>query len=271
MANELATPPAPPAATPEAIAQMREQLAREAGAREQAERMAAAVMSRPVAPPEPIEDPYDRYTAESLKMSPEEQKAALDRGTRLRVRQEVAPELNRLASTIQRQREEDQYQAALDNAKANNPDIAENPQLFAAAAAAAEYEIRAGGQKVGPGEYIRRSVAKYRDMFSKKETPPPAYVEGATPPANGAPMTPEKPAPPPEVSSFARFYGEEMSDAKLFDENAEEDFKKMTAQYANEKNDSLETKGVRTYIPRVLGPMRKRKKAQAAAAAAAGK
>ena len=84
----------------------------------------------------------------------------------------------------------------------------------------------------------------------------------------------EPPKPPStekkEASPFARWYGDDGDEVQVFDENTEGVMKKMTADYADDKNAYLEVKGQRSFIPRVVGPLRKRRKA-AAAAAAAGK
>lgn len=265
MPNELAT-------VPEAEAKLREELAAERGARVTAERFAMRPPPPPPPPQVPIEDPYDKFTNEGLKMTPEEQRAALDRGTRLRVRQEVAPVIQQIRQELAAGRQEDAYNAAYDAALAANPDMAQNPEQVAAAAAAVEFDVRSKNLNVLPGEYVRRTVAKHRELFKKDAAaaPTPAYVEGSTPPATAAPMTTQKPAEAKPPNPFTEWYGEEV-EGMPFDEHAQENLKKMTGDYAEEKNAYLDVKGNRSYIPRVVQPLKKRRKAQAAAAAAAGK
>jgi hypothetical protein len=275
MANPLApaaTPPAP--AVDEAQARLREELAYERGARQAAE----SALARPVVtgpPPPPKEDAFERLGADSLSLKPEEQAGLIRRGTQQTVRGMVGPELQRLRREFRSEAESLQFQAAMDAALSANPDIAQDQEKFAAAAAAAEFDIKRSGRGVSPGEYVRRSVQKFRQMFTPQGSaaPPPDYVEGSTAPSLGAPLAPPKPPveAKKESNPFSRWYGEDGDTVEVFDENTEGVMKKMTSDYADEKNGYLDERGTRSFIPRVVGPLRKRRKAAAAAAAAAGK
>jgi len=259
------------AAVPEAEAKLREDLALERGRREGIERTAAAAFNRPPqAPPPPIEDPFDRFANDSLKMTPEETKAALDHGTRLRVRDEVARSERMIGDRVGRALQAQAYDAAMDSAYQSNPDMAESPEKVAAAAAAVEYEIRQKGQNVSPGEYVRRTVGKFRQMFKPGDSaaPPPPYVEGSTPPSAAAPLKPAAPAAEKPPNPFVEWYGPEAESAKVFDENAQKDLENITSEYALDKNEYLDVKGGRSWIPKVVRPMMKRKRDRAAAAAA---
>lgn len=259
---------APAAVISQTEADLRAELALERGRRE------GMSASRPAAPPPPREkDALDEFREKT--QLPEDQIGLLDKAIDQRIRGRVGPALKRMEDDRQKDERAREYRQAIDNAMVANPDIAADPQRFAAAAAAADQEVRIAGRTLPPGEFVRATVAKFRQLFpndKKTKAPPPDYVEGASSPGAVAPLGVHVEAEKPkEPSRLSVQYGDDDGDIIDLAENADPNkiLDQMTQSYAEGKNVFLEEKGMRTFMPGVARPLMKRRRAAKKAAAAA--
>lgn len=250
----------------ETMAQMREQLALERGRREATERFAASPRPAQAPPPPPEKDLF-----EDLGLTAE-QKMALRGGVGQQIRGMVGPAIDQIRREGAQAGERKSYETALEMAMSLNPDIAQEQAKFAAASSATEFELRQNGRSLSPGEFIRESVKKYRELFPTDEAkkrvkaPPVDFTEGSSAPGAVAALN-EKPDEPPKQTLLEKAYGEDPGAIIEVGDDIQEVLKKMNEDYAAGRNDYLADRGLRSFMPKVVQPLIKRRKARAAAAA----
>ena len=251
-------------------------LAQERGRREGLER---AMMGRPAAAP-PSGPPEPDFVDEFVNRTklPKEEGQVLRRGMEQTVKRMMAPVLDRMGRAINERVSASDWNSEFNAILRANPDM--DAEKFAAASSAAEYDLRKRGVNWTPSEYLNLAVAKYRTMFPNPahRAPAPDYVEGGSDPSRvTAPGRPRQPEEEPLKNPFEEWYpdnDEEIIDLRGKDPN--EILKGMTDEYSLGKNVHLEDKGMRSLMPRVAVPLRRRaiqrrKAEKAKAAAAAGR
>jgi hypothetical protein len=276
--NDLA-----PKGVSEAEVKVREELAAERAARVQTERILAARGSAPP-PPKPTEPDFLGKFKEDAAL-PDGQADSLARGIAQRARGVVAEMVGPELGKVRQELEAARYEARIESFRERHPEL--DDDKFAAAIGAANREMQAKGIRLQAADHMRLVEEKARLLFPAKEsekkvtaeTPP--FVEGASNanraevPGGAAKMSEDGKPEEGEAHPLAEFYFGEGSDVPVFnhDKNLNGHLKDMVEDHVQKKNDFLMGKGVKSFMPKVAGPMYKRlkDKAKAAKAASAGR
>ena len=163
----------------------------------------------------------------------------------MRVRQEVGPAMRAMEERNQARMIEAENKMALNMLLANNPDVAQDPEGYAAAVAKAGFRAQQQNLNMdGPG-MANFALSIYRKDHGQPENLP--FVEGAHRPGS-VQQPPEKPKGP---SLYEQFYGK-AADDELHEEQP--DMSAATDGYMDGRlgllahvggQDAIETSGVR--------------------------
>jgi hypothetical protein len=200
---------------------------------QQTQRFGQAVPQRPSGP-----DPLMTYAENNLTQTPQENARLLDAATRGRAADVASQALNYARREFDGKLEALKNETAINSLLASNPDIARDEEGFAAALAKAQYRTQRSGIDADGPSLTRDALAIYRkERTASGEAP---VLEGASR-ADGNSMPSRQAEAPKGKSHFEEFYGAAPGD-ELHEEKP--DFEKMTQDYADGKNDYLESMGV---------------------------
>jgi hypothetical protein len=274
MANQLAEEVKKAELAPPSDAELRAELDRERQARATAEQQAgfyrgaasaefnraeqATRFATSAKATDPLTDPFAKLAAEDPLLDPEKRARLLDEGARSRAREEAQKIFNEGEARRQMEREKDRAFGALESFQAAHPDIAADPEGFAAAATRAR--IRADAQKLNlsPTGMLQLAGQIYNESKAPSSSAP--YTE----PASGSPRPggPVKPEEPPAKSMAEELYGADPAD---FIDDRKVPLDKYTEMFLDARNlDLVEKEKFHSGIRNVVGDIRAAKGRKAA-------
>ena len=246
-----AEPPAQPQVTNEQLAAaVREANWRAIAAERQAALAAseAARMSERQPRPQRI-DPLDKYAAESLTMSPEEQKRTLAAAISERARDEVDKMRGEMEGRLQMERQAMESKVALDMVLSARPELSDprNGANFAASLTKAKYEADTQGIPMSPADLARRAGQIYDETFRPKNLAPvPPRLEGQGRPDLNPFEGMEIVSP---QSALEKQYGQKKGTIReMYNPNDGDAVDKINLEYIRGKNAPLLKKGVVTNL-----------------------
>lgn len=168
-------------------------------------------------------------TEEMLTADPSKSLERLDAGTRMRIRQEIAPVIQEIRKEIFGVAQGVRTENSFDVLFATNPDIAADKEGFAGAMARSAVRANAAGiPNPSPAQLLPEAVKIYREG---KPAPAPVLE-----PAGGSSMPSLRSDKPAGPSLYEKWYGK-SDDDEIHEE--EWDPKKATEEYADARNEDL--------------------------------
>jgi hypothetical protein len=215
----------------------------------------------PAAPVAQTPDPFLELGAEHLTAAPGEFAQKLDEGTRRRVNAAVGHAARTIEGRAEARLAEAEGRIALNTILGANPDLAADPEGFAAAIAKADFRAGQMGQTLDGPTKAQFALSIYRADHAAPTMAP--TVEGASRPgAAGGPRAPERPR---GKSYYEQFYGTAPGDVLHEEEINQED---MTKEYVDKRLEDLESHGAvidESLLQSVLEGNQSRKARRAAA------
>lgn len=199
---------------------------------------------------QPRVDPLDKFTAESLTMSPEEQKRTLSAAISERAREEVDKMRGEVEGRLQMERQAMESKVALDIVLNARPELNDprNAGNFAASLTKAKYEADSQGVQVSPGALAQRAAQIYDETFRPKNLAPvPPRLEGQGRPDLNTQY------PGLEIvtsqSQLEKQYGQKKGTIReMYDPTDGAAVDKLNLEYIRNKNNPLLKKGVVTNL-----------------------
>ena len=199
------------------------------------------------------EDPLDRYTKESLTMSPEDARNALGRAMDIRAQAASVRQNQQLEQRLAIERASMEQKFALDMVTAQRPEFLDprNAPNFAAAMTKAKYEADAQGIQLSPAQLTTRAVQVHDQLFKPQGQRTP-FVEGQSRP--DLQQQQQQGAPPPNTpSQIEKWYGAKPGMIRPpYDINDHEEMNALNMEYLHGKNDQLFKRGALSSINSVL-------------------
>lgn len=227
---------------------------------EDAQAALRGITTRPPANAPVREDPFQKLAQEGIAVSPEEQARLLDAGSRMRTRDE----LGRYDRANREERLAENYQLetklALSMFRQAHPELAADPEGFAASLTRAQIRARQSGQAVDPVTMLSMAHAIYNE--GKAPDPQVPFVEGVGAP--GGPMSvTTAPGGPKPKNIFEQLYGaKDVVDASDPDWSMDG----MTEKYLDARNLDLVKEGFHSRIGQVMAQIEEARQRASAAA-----